>query len=109
MMVMFLPLMSFKDNLVCGTRLEDGLAVLLKCISPSQGLHQIKVAKFFSTESVISDPRNHCIPLLDTIEVPSLQEMTILVMPFVWRSSEPSFLTVGEAIEYFRQIVEVSV
>ncbi|KIJ54959.1 hypothetical protein M422DRAFT_221387 [Sphaerobolus stellatus SS14] len=94
-------------DMVHAERMSDGLNVMLKRVSPSGTYSQeLKVIKFFSTETVVMDPRNHCIPLLDVVQAPTYDEAYILVMPCLLRYDEPRFITVGEVVEFLRQTFE---
>ena len=46
-------------------------------------------------------------PILETIRVPDEEDVVILVMPLLRPCKDPPFETVGEVVEFFRQIFEV--
>ena len=48
-------------------------------------------------------------PIYDTFPVPDDDDIVIMVMPLLRTYTSPAFHTVGEAIEFFRQILEVTV
>ena len=50
--------------------------------------------------------RNHTVPLLDVVNLPNSGE-SMFVMPLLRRFDDPPFVTVGEAVEFFRQLFEV--
>jgi len=63
-------------------------------------------AIFFSTEPYASHPRNHCIPIYEVLDLPEDSQRCILVMPLLRAYNDPRFKSVGEAVEFFRQIFE---
>ncbi|KAH8107731.1 kinase-like domain-containing protein [Cristinia sonorae] len=88
------------------TRLSDGEMVALKRIKRSEHPYEIELTKFFSEEPLRSHPRNHCVPLLDVLDSPHDSDEAILVLPLLRRFFTPAFETLGEALEFFRQIFE---
>lgn len=61
---------------------------------------------------MLSDPQNHCVPLLDVLIPPNDNpdtdpESRILVMPLLRPFDSPIFDTFGEAVECIRQLFEV--
>lgn len=86
------------------TRISDGQYVMLKRRPPS---NELDVGTFFSKEPMKSDPSNHCIPILEVLNTPIPENPVILVMPLVQDFRVPSFVTIGETIDFFRQIFEV--
>jgi hypothetical protein len=90
------------------TRISDGKLVMLKQIMKSLHPFEIEIAKFLSADSLASDPRNHCVPILDVLQVPEDDDVMLLVMPFFRPYDKPCFDTFGEAVECFRQLFEVS-
>ncbi|KZT74546.1 hypothetical protein DAEQUDRAFT_742671 [Daedalea quercina L-15889] len=61
---------------------------------------------FLSSEPLASDPRNHCVPLLDVLRDPEDGDICLLVMSMLRRCNNAPFVTVGEAIEFFQQAFE---
>jgi hypothetical protein len=89
------------------TRISDGKLVMLKRILKSVHPFEIEIAQFLSANSLASDPRNHCVPVFDVLQVPDNDDMVLLVMPFFRPYDKPRFDTFGEAVECFRQLFEV--
>jgi hypothetical protein len=89
------------------TRILDGTQVQLKKLSISPNTEsEIEIGQFFSSDPQKSDLSNHCVPFYDTINVPD-EETRLIVMPLLTHWEEPAFETVGEVLEFFRQIFEV--
>ncbi|KAG6818621.1 hypothetical protein H0H93_003387 [Arthromyces matolae] len=86
----------------------DGTVVIIKDIKLNSGFvrEDIPVGKYFSSPGLAADPRNHCVPILDVIDPPSGSNRAFLVMPWLFSVMDPPFETVGEAIDFFRQIFE---
>ncbi|KAK1233969.1 hypothetical protein PQX77_002840 [Marasmius sp. AFHP31] len=91
-------------------RISDGEIVLLKKVrlrDPSLGVQpELKMGPLFQTEPYASDPRNHCVPIYETLTLPDKDNMVLIVMPFLYKWDEPLFETVGEALEFCRQMFE---
>jgi hypothetical protein len=88
-------------------RVSDGAPVALKRVNVKIHPHELDIARFFSTESMVKDQRNHCLPVLDVLQVPDEQDSILLVMNLVRPYHDPRFDTIGEAVECFRQLFEV--
>ena len=63
----------------------------------------------FSSHELKDDPRNHCVPLLDVIDLSRRGRpgRKLLVMPLLRRFNKPPFQTYGEFVAFFTQICEV--
>lgn len=90
------------------TRLSDGVSVMLKRVDRRQHPDEVEITALLSSPPLSSDPRNHCIPLLDVLEVPDNASMRIMVLPLLRRCADPRFDTVGEVVDCLQQILEVS-
>jgi len=86
------------------TRISDGRPVMLKRLFEKAGLEELQINKLFSTEPLVSDPRNHCAKLLDVIELPG--DLPILVHPMLRQHYDPRFQTYGEFVTFYAQICE---
>ena len=90
------------------TRISDGARVLLKLIpDDSAQSGEREVLEYLNAPHLMSDPRNHTVPLLDVVKLPNSGQL-VLVMPLLRWFNNPRFQTVGEAVEFFSQIFEVS-
>jgi hypothetical protein len=81
--------------------------VLLKVVRPSLHPHEAEISAFVSSKDLASDPRNHCVPLYEVLTVPDEEDKILLVFPLLRDWDKPKFETVGEGVEFFRQIFEV--
>lgn len=80
--------------------------MVLKKQLPQEGPYELEINKLFSTEPLSSNPRNHCVHLLDVIELPD--DPPIIVHPLLRPFYKPLFQTYGEFVTFFAQICEVS-
>ncbi|OCH88105.1 hypothetical protein OBBRIDRAFT_735113 [Obba rivulosa] len=94
------------SHLVDATRIRDGKLVMLKQISKSVHPYEADICQFFASEPLASDSRNHCVLLIEVLQDPEDDNIHILVMPFLRPHNDPPFQTVGEIVEFFRQIFE---
>jgi hypothetical protein len=80
----------------------------LKRVFTTTHPREVQISQYFSEERVRNDPWNHCVPILEVLDLPET-DGAILVMPFLRRFDDPPFLTVGEALDFIHQIFEVRV
>ena len=62
----------------------------------------------FNSEPLRSHPKNHCVPVLGVLDIPDVEGMVILVMPLLCTFDRLRFDTVGEVVEFFQQLLNVS-
>ncbi|KAJ3490970.1 hypothetical protein NLI96_g1017 [Meripilus lineatus] len=86
--------------------MSTGDIVMLKKVSLAHHPYEIGIHQYFSAEPIASHPRNHCVPLLNVLEVPGEPDTVLLVMPLLRSFDDPKFQTIGELIECLRQIFE---
>ncbi|KAF8893551.1 kinase-like domain-containing protein [Infundibulicybe gibba] len=88
------------------TRISDQERVAFKKIRRSRNPHEVEIGQMFSSGTLFSNDRNHCVPVYDVLSVPNNDNEILIVMPFLTDATDPEFSTVGEAIEFFHQIFE---
>ena len=88
------------------TRISDGRPVMLKMLPEEEGPYELQINKLFSTEPLVSNPKNHCVQLLDVIQFPN--HPPIVVHPMLRPFYDPKIQTYGEFVTFFAQICEVS-
>ena len=91
------------------TRKSDGMMVMLKRTSKSINPYEVEIGLHLSSPPLSSDPRNHTCPIYAVLQDPMDDQTQIIVMPMLREYRDPDFLTVGEAVEFFRQVFEVGV
>jgi len=88
------------------TRISDGSYVILKVVKPSLHPCEAEITTFVSSKPLASDPRNHCVQLYEILTVPDDPDKILLVLPMLRPWDRPKFETVGEVVEFIRQIFE---
>ncbi|KAJ3908074.1 kinase-like domain-containing protein [Lentinula edodes] len=85
-------------------RISDSYMVAMKRVKVSTG--EDKIATLFSNEGHNTNSRNHCIRVLEVLAVPGNDDEKILVMPWLRDVMDPRFRTIGEAIQFFKEMIE---
>ena len=90
-------------------RIEDGRHVMLKMVLPEEGHHELLITQLFSSPGITRDPKNHCVPLLDIIDLSKTgpDGKKLMVIPFLRPFKNPRFQTYGEFVAFFTQVCEV--
>ncbi|KAG6846745.1 hypothetical protein H0H93_012124 [Arthromyces matolae] len=78
------------------TRLANNKQIVLKRIKASS--QEVEIAQFLSSPALASDPKNHSIPVLETIYHPD-EDIVFLVMPMMLPMSFLPFRRLGEFTE----------
>jgi hypothetical protein len=81
---------------------------MLKHISISRYPDEVEIGQLFSSGPLASNPKNCCVPFYDVLRIPDDDDGAIIVMPLLYRLGQPPFQTIGEVVEFFRQIFEVT-
>jgi hypothetical protein len=98
-----------KGVVMDATRLADDKTVSLKMIWKRTHPNEVAIAQYLSSPELASDPKNHCVPIFEVLDVPDYENLQILVMPLLRVYNKPAMRTVGEAVGCFQQLFEVSV
>ncbi|TEB23474.1 hypothetical protein FA13DRAFT_1739917 [Coprinellus micaceus] len=88
---------------------SDRVQVVLKCADRREGsddLDEVGILGYFASEDVSDDPHNHTCPLLDVLRDPIDNSRAIIVMPAFRPYNSPKFDSVGEALDFIRQMLE---
>ena len=88
-------------------RVRDRRPVMLKRLLPEEGPYELEINQLFSSSELADDPRNHCAPLLDLIELQGSEYHKIMVFPLLRPFNSPQFQTFGEFVAFFTQMCEV--
>ncbi len=83
--------------------------VVIKQIPKSVHPYEVDIGRYLTSSPLSDDPRNHCCPILDVLQDPRDPDIQLVVMPFLRQYNDPKFSTVGEAVEFFRQALDVCV
>ncbi|KAI0350538.1 hypothetical protein OH77DRAFT_1593479 [Trametes cingulata] len=96
--------LPWRSSVMDATRISDGTLVYLKRVkSDSQ---ELQILSYLSSEELLHDPRNHCVPLLDVIQDPLNPDTSYMVMPFLRYIDSPPFELVGDVLECIDQVLE---
>ena len=73
-----------------------------KSLHPSEAI----VAQFFSSEPLLSDPKNHCVPVYEILQVPEEDDDILIVMPYLRKYDSPRFEMIGELVGFFSRALK---
>lgn len=93
-------------QLMDAKRVSDGATVAIKRVSRKLHPYELDISQLFSTDPLAADPRNHCVPIYEVLQSPEDSDIILLVMPLLRGYNNPPLQTIGEAVEYFRQVFE---
>ena len=91
------------------TRLSDGETVILRRASCGKYATPREAVALLMSEPAKSHQRNHTADLYEVLDVPGTDKDIVLVMPVLHHLTEPEFEIVGEVLECFRQVFEVTI
>lgn len=95
---------QLRANLIDATRMSDGRLVFIKVVDTNG--KEMEISTFFSQHPQRDDPRNHCVPILDTFADNNDPAMSYIIMPYLRLSDDPPFLFVDDAFDFVDQIME---
>lgn len=84
-------------------RISDGTPVFLKAVSKASP--EVGIGRYLSLRN---DPRNHAVPILDSLDDPVDPEQVILVMPVLRQIDQPLPASIRECADFLEQTLEVS-
>ncbi|KAG5725149.1 hypothetical protein E4T56_gene10221 [Termitomyces sp. T112] len=85
----------------------DGTLVVLKRLDLDKHAHEISIVRHLTSVAFPSNPRNHCIPVVEIIDSPEGSHIAFVIMPLLLKVDSPPFETIGEAVWFCKQIFEV--
>ncbi|OCB90757.1 hypothetical protein A7U60_g2001 [Sanghuangporus baumii] len=83
------------------TRISDGSYVIIKRIKKNSD--EKSIATYLSS---LKDPRNHCVPIIDSFPDETEDGIEFLVMPLLRMFNCPSFHSVNEVVGFIKQTLE---
>jgi hypothetical protein len=89
------------------TRTADGHFVILKKLDLNESKTEYDIATLVSSEPHLSNPANHCMPILETLPIPGMKNSVLVVMPLLLPCYFPAFWTSGEAFNFVEQLFQV--
>ena len=66
-----------------------------------------RIAAKLCAPELVSDPRNHCVPILEIFKDDVDASISYMVMPFLKLMDEPPFERVSEVVDFVTQLLEV--
>nr|VWO99326.1 Ubiquitin ligase complex F-box protein GRR1, putative [Ganoderma boninense] len=93
-----------RHNLMDARRISDGRLVQLKRIATQSD--ELNIARQLSSPEYRSDPRNHCVPILDVFPDADDPKMSYIVMPFLRYVDSPPFESVENMFDCVNQLLE---
>ncbi|OCH90633.1 hypothetical protein OBBRIDRAFT_776568 [Obba rivulosa] len=93
-----------RASLIDARRISDNELVYIKRLRTD--CTEMQIATFLASETHSRDPRNHCVPVLDTFGDPDDPEFSYMVMPFLREMESPPFAVVDEVVDFADQILE---
>lgn len=68
---------------------------------------ELELSRFLSSPGLRHESHNHCVPLLEILEIADSPDQKLIVMPFLRPFDNPRFQTFGEFVSFFSQICDV--
>ncbi|KAG2014288.1 other/AgaK1 protein kinase [Coprinopsis cinerea AmutBmut pab1-1] len=93
-------------NLNDAIQISQDRHVVLKRISRSRAPEEVSILDYFSKEPWASQLENHCVPLVEVLRPPGDPDHDVVVLPVLRQYDNPEFETIGEAIDFIRQVLE---
>jgi len=100
---------SVHGVVIDAVRISDGAQVLLKLWSSDvRDAMELPVLQYFSDPVRSTDPQNHCVRILDIVDLPGWTRYFdhILVEPMLCDWQDPPFLIAAEVLSFIRQALE---
>ncbi|KAI9446060.1 hypothetical protein H4582DRAFT_2163423, partial [Lactarius indigo] len=86
-------------------RIRDGCPVMLKKVMPMEGPRELKINQLFSSAEHSREHDNHCVPLLDVIELSkhseSQRSQQLMVFPLLRPFDQPRIQTFAEFTKFY--------
>ncbi|KAH8825799.1 kinase-like domain-containing protein [Flagelloscypha sp. PMI_526] len=88
------------------TRVSDGKILYLKRVDGQEAVTEPEIMRFLHSGTFKDDSKNHCSPLIDVLTTTDDPPETLLVLPYLLPYDTPPFASVGEWVEFLRQVFE---
>ncbi|KAH9913059.1 uncharacterized protein B0H18DRAFT_1126589 [Fomitopsis serialis] len=93
-----------REHLIDATRMSDGKLVYIKRVRT--GDTESQIASMLSSEPLSTEPRNHCVPILNMFQDDDDAAISYMVMPFLRLIDRPPMETGEEFVDFANQILE---
>jgi len=97
---------SLVPSIMDATRSSDNSLVIMKKVETGIHPFELEIGQFLSSEQITSDSRNRCVRMMDVLSDPTEPNIYIIVLPYLRSFNDPEFLTFGEAVACFKQLIE---
>jgi hypothetical protein len=88
------------------TGMQDNRQVILKRVLPVERPQELRINELFSSTELAIMPHNHCVPLLDVIELQRPEPQKLMVFPLLFPFNQSEIRTFREFIIFFAQMCE---
>ncbi|KAH9926080.1 kinase-like domain-containing protein [Amylocystis lapponica] len=83
---------------------KDGTAVSIKAVARDGD--EVRIARYLSSSDILPHPMNHCVPIVDVLDDPFDDKMSLMVMPYLRSFDDPDFSAFGEVVDFVSQTLE---
>ncbi|KAG6835590.1 hypothetical protein H0H93_016720 [Arthromyces matolae] len=84
----------------------DGSIVVLKRVDTTRPQNDLPILQHLSSQEFTSNPRNHCVPIIEVLEPREGSSIAYVVMPLLYDPDHPAFETIGEVLSFWKQMIE---
>ncbi|GJE92554.1 kinase-like domain-containing protein [Phanerochaete sordida] len=96
--------LPYFPSITDATRIADGRLVCIKRVTTDG--QELLIANYFSTGPLREDPKNHCVPVIDSFRDEETPEDSYIVMPFMRNMDDPPFELVTDVLEFADEVLE---
>jgi acyl-CoA thioesterase len=87
-------------------RTKDGISVMIKRVEADS--EELAISLMLSSPQLSKDPHNHAVQILDHFGEGDGSNEAFMVMPLLRPFNDPPFSTVGEVVDFVRQMLQVN-
>ncbi|KAF9481587.1 hypothetical protein BDN70DRAFT_803046, partial [Pholiota conissans] len=86
------------------TCIKDNKPKMLKILRRAANSDEKRIAFYLCSPELMREPGNHCVPIDEVLAIPEDADYEILVMPFLVPFDFPRFDTLGEIVDFFKEV-----
>jgi serine/threonine protein kinase len=87
-------------------RIKDGISVMIKRVEANSD--ELAISLMLSSPQLSKDPNNYAVQILDHFGEGDGSNEAFMVMPLLRPFNDPPFSTVGEVVDFVRQMLQVN-
>ncbi|TFY54587.1 hypothetical protein EVG20_g9649 [Dentipellis fragilis] len=91
-------------HVIDAVRVVDSVRVSIKCIR--NNAQEVEIAKALTSAELLENPKNHCVPILDTFPDPFEPHSILMIMPLLCPFDDPPLRSVFELLDFIKQTLE---